>query len=156
MQLGHVKLNPTNDHVHPESKGGRETIMACIQCNMIKADMLPEQWAAFMEATPEWWKLNKWDIRRARHAMNLLTPGFEAGMNTRRDRKAAGLTRSGKPKPVIVPPELIWHRAGLIAATAAQDARLLAIDPVADVSRSDDSGGTPGADAGVPACAVQA
>jgi hypothetical protein len=108
MQLGHVKLNPTNDHVHPESKGGREIVVACIQCNMIKADMLPDQWEAFMVATPEWWKLNKWDIRRARYAMHLLTPGFEANNTTRRDRKAAGLTRSGRPKPVVVPPELVY------------------------------------------------
>lgn len=47
--------HPTRDHVVPVSKGGRETVWACHQCNNLKGDSMPDVWAAFMAATPDWW-----------------------------------------------------------------------------------------------------
>lgn len=122
MQRHHPKLEPTRDHHVPQSKGGTDIIIACIQCNMIKADMMPEQWTAFMAQFDGWWKFSKSELRHARRAFS--TPGLEAGVNIRRERKEAGLTSSGKPKPVIVPPGLIWKRADLIAQTVELDAQL--------------------------------
>jgi 5-methylcytosine-specific restriction endonuclease McrA len=46
---------PTLDHVHPKSKGGKKVIVACWTCNGIKGDMLYDEWIAFMAANPEWW-----------------------------------------------------------------------------------------------------
>lgn len=48
--------HPTRDHVHPKSKGGRSTVMACYECNQIKGDMLPTEWAVFMVENPRWWE----------------------------------------------------------------------------------------------------
>jgi hypothetical protein len=107
MERHHPKLEPTRDHVMPQSRNGKEIIIVCLQCNMIKADMLPDQWAIFMETNPGWWLLSKADLRAARRGVN--TPGLEAHRNDRRERKAR-LARQGSPpaKPVVVPPELIW------------------------------------------------
>ena len=65
MQLGHPKLEPTREHVMPQCRGGRTIIIACLQCNGIKADMLPDQWESYMAANPGWWLLTKAE-RRAR------------------------------------------------------------------------------------------
>lgn len=46
----------TRDHIHPKSRGGRKTVIACRACNHIKGDMLFSQWVAFMNENPEWWK----------------------------------------------------------------------------------------------------
>jgi hypothetical protein len=55
-------LAATRDHVIPRSKRGRNgvayktrTVPCCRLCNGLKADMLPEEWTAFMLANPEWW-----------------------------------------------------------------------------------------------------
>jgi HNH endonuclease len=50
------RVAATKDHIIPKSKGGRQTVWACRQCNAIKGDMEPDVWAAFMADWPEWWK----------------------------------------------------------------------------------------------------
>lgn len=50
------QLGATRDHVIPKSKGGKSTVWACNHCNQLKKDMEPDDWAAFMESYPEWWK----------------------------------------------------------------------------------------------------
>jgi hypothetical protein len=51
------RLAATKDHIHPKSKGGKETVWACWACNHLKGDRLPAEWEAFMAANPQWWKL---------------------------------------------------------------------------------------------------
>lgn len=48
-------LAATRDHVVPKSKGGRKTVPCCRTCNEIKADRLPDEWAAYMAENPMWW-----------------------------------------------------------------------------------------------------
>lgn len=51
------QLQATRDHVMPKSKGsGRGTVWACRRCNHLKGDMIPEEWAAYMRAVPNWWR----------------------------------------------------------------------------------------------------
>jgi len=52
----------TRDHLHPRSRGGTLKDWCCKACNGIKGDMLLEDWRAFMQANPKWWKL---DVRNA-------------------------------------------------------------------------------------------
>lgn len=56
----HSDLKATIDHVVPLSKGGAvrgdNVVLACALCNNLKADMMPEDWAAFMAANPIWWR----------------------------------------------------------------------------------------------------
>lgn len=47
--------HPTRDHVYPRSRGGTRTIWACVTCNNMKANMLPEDWQTFMDENPRWW-----------------------------------------------------------------------------------------------------
>lgn len=54
------KLAATKDHVIPKSKGGREKVWCCRQCNSIKGDMDPDQWQVFMDANPRWWLMEKY------------------------------------------------------------------------------------------------
>jgi hypothetical protein len=37
----------TKDHVYPKSKGGEMKTPACMNCNVVKEDMLPIDWAIF-------------------------------------------------------------------------------------------------------------
>jgi hypothetical protein len=120
MERHHPKLEPTRDHFMPESRGGKEIVICCLQCNMIKADMLPAQWIAFMERNPGWWLLDKLAIRAARRIVG--TPGIQH----RSPFGIHGRRRSPRKPVIIVPPELIWRRDALIAATIEQDARLRA------------------------------
>jgi hypothetical protein len=104
MNRNSNQLQPTRDHLVPRSHGGRSIIICCLQCNGIKADMLPDQWASYMAANPGWWLLTRAE-RRAR---------------AREPRKAARLAKWGprqplrqgspKPAPVVVPPELIYSK----------------------------------------------
>jgi 5-methylcytosine-specific restriction endonuclease McrA len=55
MDIGHPDLMPTEDHVHPRSRGGVETVWACWKCNNVKGDMTMPEWEAFMAAHPAWW-----------------------------------------------------------------------------------------------------
>lgn len=55
MSIKEPGLWPTRDHVVPLSKGGRETVWACFLCNQLKADMMPDDWEAFMASFPQWW-----------------------------------------------------------------------------------------------------
>jgi hypothetical protein len=133
MERNHPRLEPTRDHFVPESRGGTEIIIACYQCNMTKADMLPEQWIAFMERVPGWWKLSKLELRAVRRQAGPLfdTPGQQARDYSKRINQARGFTQRGNPKkPVIVPPGLIWKRGNLIEATKAEDALLRAVGTV--------------------------
>lgn len=62
------RLAATMDHVLPKSKGGGgpwvRKIWCCRQCNTLKADMMPEDWSAFMVAYPEWWKREEFKVPR--------------------------------------------------------------------------------------------
>lgn len=48
-------LRATRDHVIPRSKGGTKTVFACLACNNIKGDMMPDEWSAYMAENPRWW-----------------------------------------------------------------------------------------------------
>lgn len=37
----------SRDHVYPKSKGGNSTTASCTDCNTIKKDMLPIEWAVY-------------------------------------------------------------------------------------------------------------
>lgn len=155
MERHHPKLEPTREHSLPRSKGGTaaHVIIACSQCNTIKADMLPEQWLGFMARVPGWWKLTKRELRSARRSGGA-------------DFRTPGLWPPGKPAsvqraPVVVPPELIYAANDAALRKQALDMiqgrpSRLPIDPAVDASISDGIGGMPGVDAGVPAGAVQA
>lgn len=60
-------LTRTEDHVIPLSRGGTDTkenrVPACLRCNSIKGNMMPDEWAAYMEANPMWWTLTKYQRR---------------------------------------------------------------------------------------------
>lgn len=104
MNLHDARMRPTRDHLLPRSQGGREIVVACITCNAIKADMLPDQWAAFMATHPKWWLMTAAERRLSRRTALIVTPGMKL-------RKAY---RQGSPPapPVIVPPELIFRPPG--------------------------------------------
>lgn len=53
--LSRSRIAATRDHTVPRSKGGKETVWSCRQCNSIKGDMDPDDWAAFMDSFPRWW-----------------------------------------------------------------------------------------------------
>lgn len=56
---GRRELTATIDHFIPMSKGGAASgdncVIACNFCNNLKADLLPDEWQAFMDANPCWW-----------------------------------------------------------------------------------------------------
>jgi hypothetical protein len=54
------RVAATRDHVVPKSRGailGERTVWACRLCNMLKANMMPDEWAWFMHEFPFWWKI---------------------------------------------------------------------------------------------------
>jgi 5-methylcytosine-specific restriction endonuclease McrA len=51
-----TSTSPTKDHVHPASKGGVFTILACHECNWLKGDLAADDWQEFMQKNPRWWK----------------------------------------------------------------------------------------------------
>lgn len=99
MDRNNPRLVPTRDHVVPESKGGREILIACYTCNTIKGDMMPDVWCAFMETFPRWWALSKAELRRCRRE-NFFTPGYKP------PRRLRDLVANRRP--CVVPPELIY------------------------------------------------
>jgi hypothetical protein len=46
----------TRDHLLPASQGGTFKVWACFSCNNLKGAMMPEEWAAFRQMNPQWWK----------------------------------------------------------------------------------------------------
>jgi len=116
LQRGHPKLAPTRDHYLPQSQGGTgaDIVIACLQCNGIKGDMMPAQWAAFMAAFAGWWKLGPGALRKARWTIN--TPGIAHAQAeaTAILSKPRNVPRHQAGPPLVVPPELIWP----VAATA--------------------------------------
>lgn len=102
MDLRNAKLIPTRDHVIPRCRGGTELVICCITCNTIKADMLPDQWRAYMTANPDWWLLTRAE-RRARARANREDVRTEKWGPRRHGRQ-------GTPpaKPVVVPAHLIY------------------------------------------------
>ena len=133
MERFHPKLDPTRDHVMPQSLGGTKIIICCAQCNHIKADMPPDVWAGFMAAHPGWWLLTKYELRAIRRGPK--AESREAKWGPRRQRQGSPPT-----KPVVVPPGLIWSKTArppwnnpeLIAETVEQDARLRTIHDAHD------------------------
>jgi hypothetical protein len=137
MQLLHAKLQPTVDHVIPQSNDGKETIICCLQCNGIKANMLPPVWASFMAAHPGWWALSKLELRNVRRG------AFQPpGEPPRRPRQG-----SPPQAPVVVPPDRIWsrsvrppwHNPELVQQTVEQDALLRTATDDAPPLRSDEA-----------------
>ncbi|MGA0595587.1 HNH endonuclease signature motif containing protein [Enterovirga sp. CN4-39] len=57
ISKGRHPRKKTLDHVHPKSRGGRDTVFACQHCNTMKGDMSMAAWAFFMSANPDWWRL---------------------------------------------------------------------------------------------------
>lgn len=57
MGVGRNDPWPSEDHVHPKSRGGQFKIWCCSSCNNVKGNMLPAEWEAFMAANPQWWLL---------------------------------------------------------------------------------------------------
>lgn len=102
MDRGHPKLLPTRDHVIPVCRGGTAKVICCTTCNGLKADMMPDVWAAYMAANPGWWLLSKAE-RRARARSSRRQYDLP---NMRGNRV---VKRGTARKPVIVPPELIWE-----------------------------------------------
>jgi hypothetical protein len=94
------RLRPTRDHFLPRSQGGREIVVCCSVCNTVKADMLPDQWLAYMEATPKWWLLTKIELRASRRRILIATPGMKLRKSVRQGSPPAA--------PVVVPPALIF------------------------------------------------
>lgn len=102
MDRGNARLQPTRDHVIPRVRGGTLKIICCLACNGIKADMLPEVWAAFMAAHPGWWLLSRVELRAIRRKARGLVP---------RKRARRYLQGTAPAPPVIVPPPLIYGEA---------------------------------------------
>lgn len=50
-------LAATHDHLIPQCLDGTITVACCHQCNCLKANLTPAQWATFMLNNPEWWKM---------------------------------------------------------------------------------------------------
>lgn len=55
-------LAATRDHVVPRSRAvpkdriyGTRKVLCCRQCNMLKANMMPDEWSEFMRQNPAWW-----------------------------------------------------------------------------------------------------
>lgn len=65
---------PTLDHVVPYSRGGRRTIWACDDCNQVKGDLMPEEWAEFRRRHPRWWEMPKKQAGKARSLMRQALP----------------------------------------------------------------------------------
>lgn len=80
-------LRPTRDHVFPKSRGGRDTVLCCNQCNGIKGDMLPDEWLDFMRANPTWWQVVPSTKKRGPVLnMELVFATFEFQNQVRKDR----------------------------------------------------------------------
>jgi hypothetical protein len=105
MVKRHPSLQPTRDHVVPRSQGGRQVVICCLDCNRIKADLLPIAWSAFMLANPEWWRLSRNGIRRRKRLLIVAedTPPLALPVPIRRAKQG-----EAPMPPVIVPPGLIW------------------------------------------------
>ena len=84
-------LTRTWDHVIPLSRGGPDTkenrVLACLRCNSIKGNMMPDEWAAYMEANPMWWTLTRYQ-RRLRALGNPPLPMEESIMILKLGKKA--------------------------------------------------------------------
>lgn len=46
---GVKKKKLTKDHVHPKSKGGKQTVPCCYNCNQRKRNMLFSEWQEYMK-----------------------------------------------------------------------------------------------------------
>lgn len=57
--IAYSVTHPTRDHVTPRSRGGTKTVWACMVCNSMKRDLLPNQWQEFMSTNPRWWEKAK-------------------------------------------------------------------------------------------------
>lgn len=123
MNLRDFHLQPTRDHVIPQSKGGKITTICCLKCNNIKGDMLPEQWTAYMAANPGYWLLTRAE-RRA-----LMRTSREAKRTEKwgprkiaMDQILGRPSRQGSPKPapVVVPVEYIYPKAPVIPMADSQ------------------------------------
>lgn len=106
MERRHPRLAPSRDHVIPESKGGKEKIIACVQCNGIKGDMMLEVWEAFMAANPGWWLLSLRELR-ARRRMGFNTPGFKPAKQ--RASRERAIMPIDAPQPIVAPQIGVWR-----------------------------------------------
>lgn len=96
-------LRKTRDHYIPLSRGGtsaKENIrLACHRCNGIKGSMTPEEWEAYMAATPLWWTFTRWQ-RRHRAVGNPPLPLEESIMILRFGKKAWREWKARQSEPV--------------------------------------------------------
>jgi hypothetical protein len=104
IKAAKVRLNDpltrTRDHVIPLCRGGLDTrenkVIACLRCNSIKGDMMPDEWAAYMEANPMWWTLTRYQ-RRLRSLGNPPLPIEESIMILKLGKKAWKAWKSSQP-----------------------------------------------------------
>lgn len=102
MDRASVRLQATRDHVVPRCRGGGATVVACITCNGIKGNMLPEVWETFMAANPRWWLLSKYELRLIRRS--------DLGLTSVPRKRGVRIILKGivRRQPTVVPPELIY------------------------------------------------
>lgn len=46
----------TRDHYVARSMGGEYRVWSCWACNQVKGSMAPEEWRAYRDANPNWWR----------------------------------------------------------------------------------------------------
>jgi len=84
-------LTRTRDHRIPLCRGGTNAkenkVVACLRCNGIKGNMMPDEWASYMEENPMWWTLTRWQ-RRNRSLGNPPIPYEESVMILKLGKKA--------------------------------------------------------------------
>lgn len=76
-------LSATRDHTVPRVRGGTTTVWACRQCNQLKADRTPQEWAAFMAENPAWWTTEAGAAPRERFHPNWQRPPQPSETNNR-------------------------------------------------------------------------
>lgn len=89
--MSQSKTAATRDHTIPLSRGGRHKVWCCRQCNTLKGNKSPDEWAAFMAAHPEWWRL----------------PEFQVGTNHRRQTPPRAVPRPVTTEVRVDPPRVL-------------------------------------------------
>ncbi len=92
------KLAATRDHVVPRSAGGTEKVWCCRQCNSLKGDMMPDQWLAFRQSNPEWWRRPEYQVGVSNAGVNART-WLQRRIDKAARRAAAKAMRADEPHP---------------------------------------------------------
>jgi len=115
MDIYSLRLLPTRDHIVPRIKGGRETVVCCKFCNSLKGHMMPDEWDAFRAAFQGYWKFSPRDRRLALAKHKQI---YVPGRGPRELRHSKPVSRR---RPIVVPPELIYHDAHLRQLSQQED-----------------------------------